>query len=303
MVDERESITAKLCAFARAWHSYYSREIIFDDYLAFDFMGKEEYEEMLEMIREGMIDSDGLGKENAEKLIADYFLPIPLSRMHFNENGLADFAKDNGSIQYVICGAGADTFSFRNDNDDIEVFEVDHPDTQRYKLERISELEWIRRPNVHYVPVDFSKDRLVDKLLEAGFDPEKKTYFSIMGVSYYLTLEVFAETLRQIAELSQVGSKVVFDYPLSSGDFPDRVKRLEEITESLGEVMCGGFDSNEMRCVLCSLGFKLDVQMDPKQIQETYFEGRSDGLKAFENVSLVSATYVNKRFEAERIAV
>ena len=234
MVDERESITAKLCAFARAWHSYYSREKIYDDYLAFDFMGKEEYEEMLEMIKEGLIDSERLEKENAEKVIADYFLPIPLSRMHFNENGLAEFAKENGKIQYVICGAGADTFSFRNDNDDIEVF---------------------------------------------------------------------AETLRQIAELSLVGSKVVFDYPLSSGHYPDRVKRLEEITESLGEVMCGGFDSNEMRCVLCSLGFKLDVQMDPKQIQETYFEGRSDGLKAFENVSLVSATYVNKRFVADRMAV
>ena len=291
MVSERESVTAKICAFVRAWHSNYSRNKIYDDYLAYDFMGKDEYDSIYKMISGGIDGSQQLSKEDTEQVIGEYFAPIPLSRIHFNESRLEDFAKENGKIQYVICGAGSDTFSFRNTNDNIEIFEIDHPDTQRYKLERINELEWNIRSNVHFVPVDFEKERMCSKLIEAGFDPAKKTFFSILGVSYYLTLDVFADTLRQMAELSALGSEVVFDYPIRSGDFPRRVAHLEEITEALGEVMRGGFDYNEVSRALYSLGFQIDTYMPPEKVQSEYFDGRQDGLKAFENVSLISATY------------
>ncbi|MCR5708777.1 MAG: class I SAM-dependent methyltransferase [Ruminococcus sp.] len=291
MVNERESVTAKICAYVRAWHSNRSREKIFDDYLAYDFMGKEEYDSIYELISSGLDVSEQLSREETELMINEYFAPIPLSRIHFNEVRLADFAAENGKIQYVICGAGSDTFSFRNTNDDIEVFEIDHPDTQRYKLEKIRELEWIIRGNVHFVPVDFEKERMCDKLLAAGFDPTKKTFFSILGVSYYLTLDVFTDTLRQMAELSALGSRVVFDYPIKTGDFPQRVARLASITEQLGEVMRGGFDYNEVSRALYSLGFQIDTYMPPEKVQREYFSGRADGMRAFENVSLISASY------------
>jgi O-methyltransferase involved in polyketide biosynthesis len=132
---------------------------------------------------------------------------------------------------------------------------------------------------------------MCDKLLAAGFDPAKKTFFSILGVTYYLTLDVFTDTLRQMAELSALGSEVVFDYPIKSGDFPRRVHKLEEITEALGEVMRGGYDYNEVSRALYSLGFQIDTYMPPEKVQREYFDGREDGLKAFENVSLISATY------------
>ena len=291
MVNERESVTAKICAFVRAWHSNSSREKIFDDYLAYDMLGKEEYDRILELISSGLDGSQDLSREDTEEVINEYFAPIPLSRVHFNEIRLKDFASANGKIQYVICGAGSDTFAFRNDNEDIEIFEIDHPDTQRYKLEKIDRLEWNKRKNVHYVPVDFETERMCEKLLEAGFDPEKKTFFSILGVSYYLTLEVFTETLRQMAELSSLGSVLVFDYPIKTGEFPSRVSRLEQITSSLGEVMRGGFDYNEVSRALYSLGYQIDTYMTPNKVQYEYFEGRRDSMRAFENVSLISATY------------
>lgn len=291
MVNERESVTAKICAFVRAWHSNRARQKIYDDYLAYDMLGKEEYDSIYEIISSGLDGSQDFSREDAEEIINEYFAPIPLSRIHFNESRLADFAKENGKIQYVICGAGSDTFAFRNDNSDIEVFEIDHPDTQRYKLEKIRELEWNIRENVHYVSVDFEKERMCDKLLEAGFDPEKKTFFSILGVTYYLTLDVFTDTLDQMAELSALGSELVFDYPIKTGKFPQRVARLEKITEGLGEVMRGGYDYNEVSRALYSLGFQIDTYMPPEKVQKEYFDGRKDGLRAFENVSLISATY------------
>ena len=214
MVDKRESITAKLCAFARAWHSNKARHKIYDDYLAYDIMGKEEYDEIQEMISRvfGEI-KPVLRSKSVQEIIENYIAPIPLSRIHFSESRLQRFAAEQGRIQYVICGAGSDTFSFRNDNPDIEIYEIDHPDTQQYKLEKIRALEWNIPKNVHFVPVDFETERMTDKLLEAGFDPQVKTFFSILGVSYYLTLPVFAETLAQIAELSVSDSVLVFDYP------------------------------------------------------------------------------------------
>ncbi|HBB72579.1 MAG TPA: SAM-dependent methyltransferase [Ruminococcus sp.] len=291
MVNERESLTAKICAFVRAWHSNRARQKIYDDYLAYDMLGKEEYDSIYELISSGLDGSQQFSREDTEQIISEYFASIPLSRIHFNESRLADFASENGKIQYVICGAGSDTFAFRNDNENIEIFEIDHPDTQRYKLDKIRDLEWIIRSNVHYVPVDFESERMCDKLLAAGFDPEKKTFFSILGVTYYLTLDVFTDTLSQMSELSAPGSVVVFDYPIKTGVFPRRVARLEQITESMGEVMRGGYDYNEVSRALYSLGFQIDTYMPPGKVQKEYFSGREDGLKAFENVSLISATY------------
>lgn len=294
MIDERESVTAKLCAFARAWHSNRAQEKIYDDYLAYDMMGKEEYDQMYDMISRGFTDNgEVFSRDDTEQIINEYIAPIPLSRISFTEKRLSDFAKANGKIQYVICGAGSDTFSFRNDDPNIEIFEIDHPDTQRYKLDKIAQLEWNIPKNVHFVSVDFEKERMTEKLIESGFDVNKKTFFSILGVSYYLTLDVFSETLAQIAKLSALGSVVVFDYPIKSGEFPRRVYRLEKITECLGEVMQGGFNYNEVSRALYSLGFQIDTYMPPEKVQVKYFSGRSDNMRAFENVSLISASYTS----------
>ena len=221
--------------------------------------------------------------------------PVNLSTNSAEEpERLKKFA-ENEKVQYVICGAGADTFSFRNDNPNIEIYEIDHPDTRKYKLERIKELEWNIPENVHFVSVNFENQRMDEKLIEAGFDINRKTFFCILGVSYYLSLTVFAETLKQIANISSPNSVLVFDYPRKTGKFPERVYKLEKITEDLGEVMQGGFDYNEVSRALYSLGFQIDTFMTPEKIQNAYFENRNDNLRAFENVYLLSAVYTGGR--------
>lgn len=292
MIEKQESITAKLCAFVRAWHSNRSRNKIYDDYLAYDMMGKDEYDEIYSIIKHGFsADGTEYSDEDTEEIIKEYIASIPLSRIHFSESRLKKFSEKNTKIQYVICGAGSDTFSFRNDNPDIEIYEVDHQDTQRYKLEKIKTLEWNIPDNVHFVPVNFENEKMNEKLINAGFNPEIKTFFSILGVSYYLTLPVFSRTLSLIADISAKDSVLVFDYPQKTGNFPQRVKKLEQITEKLGETMQGGFDYNEVSRTLYSLGFQIDTYYNPQKIQEHYFNNRTDGLKAFENVNLLSAVY------------
>ena len=165
MIAEQESITAKLCAFTRAWHSNKSKHKVFDDYLAYDLMGKDEYENIQQYIQEAILKQlfgdyeDEI--KNVEEVIKEYIAPIVLSRIYFTESLLTTFAEENGPIQYVICGAGYDTFSWRNTNEDITIFEIDHPDTQRYKMKKIEELEWNIPNNVHFVSVDFEKEIMV----------------------------------------------------------------------------------------------------------------------------------------------
>lgn len=292
MIEKQESVTAKLCTFVRAWHSNRSHMKIFDDYLAYDIMGKDEYDEMYSLVSSGFgLLKAPYKKEDTEAVINEYLAPIPLSRIHFFETRLKAFAEKHGRIQYVICGAGYDTFAFRNTDPNIHIFEIDHPDTQKNKLEKIRRLEWNIPKNLDFVSVDFEKEKMSEKLLAAGFDRNVKTFFCIPGVTYYLTLPVFTDTLSQMAELSSAGSAVTFDYPEKGGKFPSRVHRLEKITHGLGEVMQGGYSYEDVSRALYSLGFQIDTFYDPKKIDEQYFSGRTDGLRAYENVDILSAVY------------
>lgn len=304
MIEEQESITAQLCLFARAFHSNYGKEKIFDDYLSFDLMGREQYEEIGQLI-ENDFDPEKFDRnrwfchKNIKDILYKYILPIPLSRIKFAEIELENFAKLKGAmgekIQYVICGAGMDSFAFRNQIHNIKIFEVDHPDTQRYKLERIKKLEWIIPENLTFVPVDFSKDSLKEKLLEKGFDSNIPTFTAILGVTYYLTLPVFEQTLKIISELSPEGSKLIFDFP-DERTFSEelkknapRVQELADVTEKLGEPMLHGFSTEEVKQALERNAFELASHYRPETIQDLYFEGRSDGLKAYENVHFIVA--------------
>lgn len=306
MTDKKESMTAKLCSFARAYHSYYEKDKIFDDYLAYDFMGKEEYERIGSYIYQQFNIPDSeirpiFESEAIRDIVMEYLTPIPLSRIRYAEKKLIEFAEKNQKCQYVICGAGADTFSFRNTNPNIHIFEIDHPATQKYKLKRIHELQWNIPQNVHFVPVNFEKDDMKKALERAGFDKNKKTFFSIMGVTYYLTLPVFEETVKNIAELSTNGNMILFDYPDDSiqdmqklKDSESRFGKIVEITGLLGETMKQGFSYSTLKSMLIKYGFTNTEHLTPQDIQKHFFEGRNDKHRAFGNIHFIASAFEKK---------
>lgn len=297
MIDTQESITAKLCSFARAYHSNFGRQKIFDDYLAYDLMGKEEYEEIGQLIENDfeLVAFDTNRSFNGTLVypkLNRYITPIPISRIAFAENELNRFAKENGKCQYVICGSGMDTFAFRNENSDIQIFELDHPDTQRYKLGRIHELQWNIPENVHYVPIDFAKDDMIEVLKHAGYDENVPTFFAILGVIYYLTLPIFEQTIEKISNISGNGNRLIFDFPDETTfdeKGAERVYRLTQITAKLGEPMQHGFSVSEIRQALLRHGFVISTHETPMSIQKHFFEHRADGQTAFENIHFILA--------------
>lgn len=297
MVATQESATAKLCSFARAFHSNTEPSKIFDDQLAYDLMGQSEYNQIGQLVQNGFDDAlldpnRDFSSSAIRAVLNQYILPIPISRIAFAEQSLRDFSETHKRCQYVICGAGMDSFAFRNENPGIEVFELDHPDTQRYKLSRIKALEWNIPENVHYVPVDFNVDTLRDALLRSGFDPSVPTFTTVLGVAYYLTLPVFERTLADIGALSVEGSRLIFDYPDETTFSPsavERVCRLCEITAALGEPMTQGFSFSTLQEALRRQSFAVEAHLKPKDIQRRYFVQRIDGLCAFENTHFISA--------------
>lgn len=297
MIAGEASVTAKICAFARAHHAMNTKQPIYNDYLAYDLLGEKEYQIVKGNIVKLLSDRSWEipFHDTWDGFINQFISPIIISRSEYTRIQLKSFVKDDQEeYQYVICGAGLDSFAFRNTNKNLKIFELDHPDTQEYKKHRIAELGWQLPAQVQYLSIDFEKQSMEEVLLGKGFDPTKKTLFAILGVTYYLSLETFSHTLSSIAKLSEnKETQIVFDYPdkdiVRRGRTNPRMAALIDFTSQLGEVMQGGMNFKELSEELNKVGFYIKEYENPQVIQERYFENRDDELQAYENIAFMTA--------------
>ena len=114
-----------------------------------------------------------------------YGPPQILSRASYTEDLLEEAIKQ-GVCQYIILGAGLDSFAFRHTEmlEQLQLFEVDHPATQNFKLHRLEELKWEIPPQMHFVPVDFTQESLAAALSHTSYDTTALSFFSWLGVTY-----------------------------------------------------------------------------------------------------------------------
>lgn len=293
------SITALMSAFGRAYHAEKAKNPVFADTKARELMTDEEYGMIAAYILGGM-DFFAPGKKDSfaddgealTYLVNTQIAPTPLARAAFCEEALKT-AVQTGAEQYVILGAGMDTFAFREPEllKRIDVFEVDHPLTQADKKERIKRAGWTMPERLHFVPMDFTKDELCTKLAEAGLSSEKKTFFSWLGVSMYLDRDAIENMLANIAALAADGSCLVFDYA-DSGLFCSDVKRVQNMlamAKAGGEEMRSCFDQTELELMLSDHGFSVCEHLNRGEIQNRFFSGRDDELTAFEHICYAHA--------------
>ena len=141
------------------------------------------------------------------RLVSTHIAPSPLCRAAYTEKALKT-AVLTGTKQYVILGAGLDDFAFREPEliSKHKVFEVDHPLTQADKLERIAGAGWKIPAGLNFIPADFTKDDLAERLLAGGFDKSDKSFFSWLGVTYYLSAEAINAMLSALSGLCADGS-------------------------------------------------------------------------------------------------
>jgi len=202
-------------------------------------------------------------------------------RSRYVEDQLAA-AVAQGVRQYVVLGAGLDTFAYRNPFPELKVFEVDFPATQEWKREMLAKAEIALPEGLTFVPLDFEHHTLAEGLDEAGFDRTKPAFFGWLGVVPYLTLGAFRATLHGIGEMP-AGSGVAFDYALP----PETLSLVGRIAfEALaarvakaGEPFKLFFSPETLDAELRGAGFKRLEQLDYSEINERYFKDRADGLK------------------------
>jgi methyltransferase (TIGR00027 family) len=204
-------------------------------------------------------------------------------------------AIDAGIGQYVILGAGLDTSPYRpsHASQALAVFEVDHPDTQRWKLEKLSQAD-IRVPaNLRHVAIDFERQTLADELAANGFDSNVPTFFSWLGVTYYLRPKSVFDTFRFVAKMPP-GSQIVFDFTLADSELDaEGLQAYAIISQHLnrhGEPWLARFAPGTLEDDLKNLGFSQVCYFSQELAWERYLKDRTDGLSLNIMMQLMSAT-------------
>ncbi len=203
------------------------------------------------------------------------------ARSRFAEDHLAEAVRA-GTRQYVILGAGLDTFAYRNPFPGLKVFEVDFPATQEWKRSLLAAAGLEIPPTVAFVPLDLEHRSLQQSLAQAGLELDAPACFSWLGVAPYLTLSAFRSTLAAIAAMP-IGTTVTFDYVFPPDSLtPSRraiFDRLAARVAAAGEPFQLFFAPGQLEAELRSAGFRGVEQADHERLNALYFTNRADGLR------------------------
>jgi methyltransferase (TIGR00027 family) len=207
-----------------------------------------------------------------------------LARARFIEDLVTEEA-GRGVGQYVILGAGLDTFVQRRPElaARLRVFEVDQPEPQAWKRERLVALGYGVPPHLKLVPVNFEAGgSWWDELVGAGFDPRRPALVASTGVSMYLTHEAILATLRQVAALAP-GSTLAMSFmlPIERAEpaFRAGIERAAAGARANGTPFISFFEPEAMLALGRQAGFRAVEHVSAEALAQRYFAGRKDGLR------------------------
>lgn len=192
-------------------------------------------------------------------------------------------AVESGVLQYVVLGAGLDTFAYRNPFQalGLRIFEVDHPSTQLWKKRLLDEAGIPVPPELTFAAADFEKTTLQDSLIEAGFRMDQPACVSWLGVTHYLTEPAIFNTLQLVVSLP-TGTSITFDFRVLHEllNPNDRVltEFLAQHFASMGEGWQSAFDPAELQAALLRMGFESATEITPATLNSRYLSRRKDGL-------------------------
>jgi methyltransferase (TIGR00027 family) len=259
----KPSQTALAAAFHRAAHQVLEQGRVFADPLALPILG---------------VDAQTVARQagaNPNGRRMRIFIAV---RTRFTEDALAA-AFERGVRQVVVLGAGLDTYAYRSPlRHRLRIFEVDHPATQAWKRQRLQDAAIPLPASLNFVPVDFERETLAERLAASGFDRTQQTFFTWLGVVPYLNHEAVGSTLAFIAGLPD-GAHVVFDYSdppesLSAERRASHERRARRVA-GLGEAWVTYFEPEKLHAKLAALGFVQIEDLGPTQIASRYFPGRA----------------------------
>jgi methyltransferase (TIGR00027 family) len=260
------SKTALSVALRRAAHQIHDSPVVFYDPIAVKLIGATYAEEL----RRTPVRRD--------RPFSTALRAFLVARSRYAEDNLRR-AVEGGVEQYVLLGAGLDTFAYRNSYAQLRVFEVDHPATQQWKRELLQRNRIALPESVTFAPVDFERQSLSTQLGDAGFNHRAPAFFAWLGVVPYLTLEAFRGTLNFISA-QPPGSGLAMDYGQPRAVLPllERLAHdsLASRVEKAGEPFRLFFTPTEIAAEFSR--FHSLEDLGAPEVNARYFSGRTDQL-------------------------
>ena len=270
MHEAKPSRTALRVALRRAAHQVHDEHpLVFNDPLAVQILGPVHAEEL-----------DRTPSSDRRPFSAALRAWM-VARARFAEDVLAEAVRQHRAEQYLVLGAGLDTFAYRNPYPGVRVFEVDHPATQAWKREQVKEAGIPIPQSMSFVPVDFEEQSLAQELESSGFDCQKRTVTAWLGVVPYLTLEAFRATTKLLGSFAY-GSAAVFDYSQPRGVLaPVEQLMHDSLSERValaGEPFRLFFTPHMLAEELATAKLHTVEDLGGAELTDRYFAERSDGL-------------------------
>ena len=269
--SHEENWTALLSCFLRAHHARRRAGWVLDDNLAEALLGGEQYREIAACLAHGaafLCPGAGAGEQLSDRA-AEQLAPPVLARSAWCEQALRQEAL-LGSGQYLIFGAGYDTFAWRRPAElaALEVFELDRPAQCADKRRRCGRAG-LDCALAHAVPCDLAGENWPQALCAAGFRPERRCVCSLLGLVWYLAPEELDALLGRLAPLAAPGSALLLDYP--SGEACARTDRASALAAAAGQPMQTSYTERELSALLSRHGFLIYEHLSAQEMTERVF--------------------------------
>jgi methyltransferase (TIGR00027 family) len=269
MNKDRHSRTATMAAVVRAVHTAYEKPVVFNDPYAAKLAGP-----MWQMIS-----SIRFCYRVGTKIIYNGLDPIRrqiVARARYAEDKL-ELAVASGINQYVIIGAGFDSFALRRKDlsNILSVFELDHPASQKAKQYRFKRLGFALPEKHEFVGIDFEKEGLSEALVKSSYSRKHPAFFSWLGTVHYLSPQAVLKTLNDFAACACQGSELVLDYAdsgLAAASQEKWLKKLKSFTDRRGEPIITMFEPDEFQEIVSQAGFNLIENLTPDEQASRYFK-------------------------------
>ena len=267
-----DNMTALVSAFARAYHYINNDAWVFADPYAEKMLTDEENASISQNMSQGISffapEFRGTQEEALRYIVDHQLAPSVLARSVFCERAIGNAVRI-GCGQIVLYACGYDTFSLRNQHKELKIYELDRPEMIEDKLCRIKQTGTRPSCRVEYIGCDLSQPSWKEELFNRGFDYNKPSFGSLLGISYYLSKKEWEHLIGTISSIAYEGSSICFDYPLSDGGAESR--RSRELAVAAGEPMKANYFYDEMEALLSKEGFLIYEHMNAAEATEAFF--------------------------------
>lgn len=300
---KQHSMTALVSNFARGYHAQQEGVKIYDDTLAYALLTQEERAGIAEAMSKGIAFFNptfaGTKEEALRHIVENQLAPTPLGRAAFAQAHLQNEVR-LGVGQYLIFAAGYDTFAYRQPRwaRGLTIIEIDLPDMVKDKKMRLERAGIDVPDNVHFMEADLASDTWLQALRELpAFDGEKRSFCSLLGISYYLTAEQFEQGMGLLQSVLPKKSSLVFDYPAKETDEKverARAQKQRMLAAEAQEEMQSSYTAADMEHLLARQGFLVYEHLTPEEITKQGFgaynrENPTRPMRALDNVNYLLA--------------